>query len=232
MNYRSLRLLPTPARLKMPSRKPKILRCCSVLLVGMRSTEPRHVAASSAKVMVCCSFRLNVYTQTNQANKPRGVLGSTWHHPAYHNSVLQQPPCLAAIKRLSGVDLHAMPYNFATRLSQVFFPGPMHIIDLAIIPDLAIALLLDWTDTNRLIDLPSRPARLEWIGKAYRDWVGNDSDRVNAKFFSPEILKPGGTSYTSVSQHYISAAAARGLLIFLEKLARQFAEDHGSEDDL
>ncbi|CAE7230957.1 GIP [Symbiodinium sp. CCMP2592] len=108
----------------------------------------------------------------------------------------------------------------------------MHIIDLATIPDLAIALLLDWTDTNRLIDLPSRPARLEWIGKAYRDWVGNDSDRVNAKFFSSEILKPGGTSYTSVSQHYISAAAARGFLIFLEKLARQFAEDHGSEDDL
>ncbi|CAE7219287.1 unnamed protein product [Symbiodinium microadriaticum] len=108
----------------------------------------------------------------------------------------------------------------------------MHIIYLATVPDLAIALLLDWTDTNRLIGLSTRPARLECFAKAYREWVGNDSDRVSAKFFTTEILKPGGTSYTSVSQHFISAASARGLLIFLEKMARQFAEEHGTEDDL
>lgn len=108
----------------------------------------------------------------------------------------------------------------------------MHIIDLAVTPDMAIAVLLDWTDTNRLIDLPSRPARLEWLSQAYREWVGNTSDRASPKLFTTEILKPGGAAFATVSQHYVSAAAARGLLIFLAKMAQQFAEEHGTEDDL
>ena len=99
----------------------------------------------------------------------------------------------------------------------------MHIVDLAIIPDLAISLLLDWSDNRDFVNLGSRHARLDWLASRYRAFVGNDSDRANWKLFTVEVLKPGATSFASVSQHYLSAAAAKGLLIWLTKMAQEYA---------
>ena len=108
----------------------------------------------------------------------------------------------------------------------------MHLVDLSVIPDLAISVLLDWTDSNAYVDQPTRQKRLDHFADAYRDWVGNTSDRVNRKLFTTDILKPGASSFTAVSQHYISAAAARGLIVFLSKVAEQYAREPGAPLDL
>ena len=112
------------------------------------------------------------------------------------------------------------------------YPDPMHILDLAIIPDLAISLLLDWSDTAAYIDLPSRQKRLDHLASMYKAWVGNDRDRVNRKLFTTETLKPGSTAFAAVSQHYISAAGARGFIIWLAKVAEEFATEPRDEADL
>ena len=107
----------------------------------------------------------------------------------------------------------------------------MHIIDLAIILDLAISLLLDWTDT-RYINAARRQLRLNELAASYRSWAGNDSDRCNKKLFTEKVLKPGGAGFAMVLQHYVSAAAARGLIIWLSKMANQYAATHGEHQDL
>ena len=112
------------------------------------------------------------------------------------------------------------------------FPDPMHLVDLAIIPDLAISLLLDWTDTGAYIALPSRQKRLDHLAALYKDFVGNDSDRCSKKLFTTEVLKPGSSAFVAVSQHYISAAAARGLLIWMAKVAQEFASETRVQADL
>ena len=108
----------------------------------------------------------------------------------------------------------------------------MHIVDLALIPDIAISLLLDWTDDRSFIDKQHRQQRLDHLGQLYRSWAGNDSDRVNPKLFSTDVLKPGASSFAAVSQHYISAAAAKGLLIWLSMIAGQFADRDPTEQNL
>ena len=108
----------------------------------------------------------------------------------------------------------------------------MHLVDLSIIPDLAISVFLDWTDSDVYVDQPTRQKRLDHFAAAYRDWVGNTSDRVNRKLFTTDVLKPGASAFTAVSQHYISAAAARGLIVFLSKVAEQYAREHGAPLDL
>ena len=108
----------------------------------------------------------------------------------------------------------------------------MHLVDLSVIPDLAISVLLDWTDSTAYVDEPSRQKRLDCFADAYRDWVGNASDRVNRKLFTTDVLKPGASAFAAVSQHYVSAAAARGLIVFLSKVAEQYARELGAPLDL
>ena len=78
------------------------------------------------------------------------------------------------------------------------FPDPMHNIDLAAIPDMAIACLPDWTDNEDFVAGPNRSARLQVLYENYREFVGNDSDRADKKLFTVEILKPLGTAFASV----------------------------------
>ena len=108
----------------------------------------------------------------------------------------------------------------------------MHLIDLSTTPDLAISVLLDWTDTREFIDLPTRSQRLQRLQEVYKTWVGNDSDRANPKLFSVEVLKPRATSFASISQHYLSAAAARGFLVWLSLVASHFASLSPTRENL
>ena len=218
------------ARLPKPAKKPKILSYCLRLLVHVRNTEPRRIAALgiSSQRRLYCSFAL--FELALRTNKGRQTSTNFWRRMAPHR--LLQSPSSATAATCSNSTFECRSENINERTWPGIFPDCMHIIDLAVTPDMAIALLLDWTDTSRLIDLPSRPARLEWLSRAYREWVGNASDRASSKLFTTEILKPGGSTFATVSQHYVSAAAARGLLIFLAKMAQQFAEEHGTEEDL
>ncbi|CAE7334978.1 GIP [Symbiodinium sp. CCMP2592] len=99
----------------------------------------------------------------------------------------------------------------------------MHNIDLAVIPDLAISLLLDWTDNQDYVAGPHRPTRLRALYESYNNFIGRDIDRADAKLFNAEVLKPNSNTFVSVSQHYLSAAAARGLLVWMAKVAEDFA---------
>eukprot|EP00439_Symbiodinium_sp_Y106_P019433 s9552_g2.t1 len=74
----------------------------------------------------------------------------------------------------------------------------MHIIDLTIVPDLAIALLLDWTDNKKFVDESSRQLRLQKLGEDYRSWVGNTSDRANQLRCSNQDRMPS-LQYHSIS---------------------------------
>ena len=112
------------------------------------------------------------------------------------------------------------------------YPDAMHLVDLSITPDLTISLLLDWSDDSTYIQQPTRQKRLDHLAGVYRQWVGNESDRANRKLFTTEVLKPGANAFASISQHYLSAAAARGFLVFLCKVAEQFAQTNGAPVDL
>ena len=110
-----------------------------------------------------------------------------------------------------------------TNCSSGIYPDPMHNIDLSTVPDMAISCLLDWTDSQDFLAGPNRSARLQVLYENYREFIGNDEDRADRKLFTVEILKPLGTAFASVSQHYLSAAAARGLLLWMAKVAQHFA---------
>ena len=116
--------------------------------------------------------------------------------------------------------------------SKGIFPDPMHLIDLSTTPDLAISVLLDWTDSREFIDLPNRTQRLERLRDVYKNWVGSNSDRANPKLFSVEVLKPRATRFASISQHYLSAAAARGFLVWLSIVASHFAAESPTRENL
>ncbi|CAE7280495.1 unnamed protein product [Symbiodinium sp. CCMP2592] len=155
-----------------------------------------------------------------------GMLFTAFGRNALHRSTLTNVDEFVAVH--GATPFTTIPFFSVSRI----FPDPMHIIDLTIVPDLAIALLLDWTDDKKFVDESSRQLRLQRLGEDYRSWVGNSSDRANQKLFTVDVLKPGSNAFAAVSQHFISAAAARGLLVWLSKVADHFASENPSREDL
>ncbi|CAE7248698.1 unnamed protein product [Symbiodinium sp. CCMP2456] len=107
----------------------------------------------------------------------------------------------------------------------------MHNIDLAVIPDLAISLLLDWTDNKDYVAGQYRPTRLRALYDSYNNFIGRELDRADPRLFSAEVLKPNSNKFINVSQHYLSAAAARGLLVWLAKVSQDFAAASPTRDN-
>lgn len=91
----------------------------------------------------------------------------------------------------------------------------MHIVHLSCFQDLLVAVLLDWTDTDRLFQ-GSRDVRLQQLWLNYRGWceAGALKDRASRKLFLLPTLKPTG-KYAEVSQKILSATAARYMTFWL-----------------
>ena len=91
----------------------------------------------------------------------------------------------------------------------------MHILHLAIFPDVLISLLCDLTD-----DVRSRDAELDILWSNYKVWCDGQAvpDRASRKLFSSAILKPNAREYATISQKLLSATAARYMIFWLGQL--------------
>ena len=91
----------------------------------------------------------------------------------------------------------------------------MHILHLAIFPDVLISLLCDLTD-----DVRSRDAELDILWNNYKVWCDGQAvpDRASRKLFSSAILKPNAREYATISQKLLSATAARYMIFWLGQL--------------
>ena len=119
--------------------------------------------------------------------------------------------------------------------TQGVLPDLMHVAHLALFPDILISVILNVTDTDRLVQGNSRDARLQRLWQSYRDFCENTkvTDRATRKFFLSTTLRGTGDKYMEVSQKVLSATAARYMLFWLSSLANQFAtKADASETDL
>ena len=111
----------------------------------------------------------------------------------------------------------------------------MHVVHLALGPDVITSCLLDWSDTTSgHVAGNSREKKLETLWTSYRTWCesGNISERAQRRLFTSSILKPDSGVYVEISQKTLNATASRYMVFWLASLAKQFAESHGSDADL
>ena len=110
-------------------------------------------------------------------------------------------------------------------------PDWMHLVDLAISPDLIGSLLLDITDNGKVFAGLSRDLRLSSAFECYRNWcnVNRVQDRCMSRMFSTATLKPG-LVYPHISQRTMSATASRFVIQWLAGLMRQVASHDPCDD--
>lgn len=110
-------------------------------------------------------------------------------------------------------------------------PDWMHIVDLAIAPDLIGSLILDITDSKTVYNGSSRDIRLTLAFTGYRDWCNANhvQDRCMARMFSRAVLLPG-LVYPHISQKTMSGTASRFVIQWLAGVMRQVASADASEE--
>ena len=135
----------------------------------------------------------------------------------------------------------------------------MHIVHLAIIPDVLTSFLLDATDHGE------REAKLAEYWNNYRAWAESQGclyrvwknflliavytspfnyrtgratasrastglqDRCERKLFTSAVLKPKSENYLNISQQILSATGARYMILWLCNLVRSLLVDPGFE---
>ena len=110
----------------------------------------------------------------------------------------------------------------------------MHIVHLALGPDVITSCLLDWTDPPGYVEGSNREKRLESLWVSYRNWceTGGIGERAQRRLFTSNVLKPDSGTYCEISQKTLNATASRYMVFWLASLASQFAERSGSDVDM
>ena len=120
--------------------------------------------------------------------------------------------------------------------NQGIFPDSMHIIHLALAPDCITSCLLDWSDNQLYIVGTSRDKRLQVLWENYRKWCESQTpplgDRAQRKLFTASVLKPDSGKYVELSQKILNATSARYMVFWLQRVAMQFANQSGTDEDM
>lgn len=97
----------------------------------------------------------------------------------------------------------------------------MHLLHLAIYPDVICGILCDLTDHTR-----TRDQELNRLWDNYKTWCDEQGvpDRAARKLFTSDILKPKAREYASISQKQLSATAARYFIFWLAHLMSSFMQ--------
>lgn len=113
-------------------------------------------------------------------------------------------------------------------------PDVMHLVHLAIGPDVLVSLLLDWTDGNTYVQGNTRDKRLEVLFENYRQYCEENKigDRAARKLFTTQTLSPDSASYTEVSQKRLNATACRYMFFWACGIAMDYAVDPGTDADV
>ena len=96
----------------------------------------------------------------------------------------------------------------------------MHLLHLAVYPDVICSLLCDLTDGR------TRDQDLSRLWDNYKTWCDEQGapDRAARKLFTAAILKPLAREYTSISQKLLSATAARYFIFWLAQLMGSYVQ--------
>ena len=112
----------------------------------------------------------------------------------------------------------------------------MHIVHLALGPDVITSSLLDWTDTTEFINESSRDRRLGALFENYREWCESQDypmgERAQRRLFSTNTLKPDSGIYVELSQKILNATACRYMLFWLASVANRFAVQMPTDENM
>ncbi|CAE7834919.1 unnamed protein product [Symbiodinium sp. CCMP2592] len=99
----------------------------------------------------------------------------------------------------------------------------MHLLHLAIVPDVLGSLLCDLSDLA-----PKREAELQALYESYRSWCEETGvpDRAAKRLFSSATLHPNSKDYLSISQKLLSGTAARYSLFWMAQLLTHLMKCH------
>ena len=111
-------------------------------------------------------------------------------------------------------------------------PDMMHIVHLSLFADLAVSLLLDWTDNQQYLSASSRELRLDELWQSYRSWCEKACvpDRCSRKLFRTSTLR-ATTAYVEISQKICSGTAARYAIFWFASMAQHFSNLQGDPLD-
>ncbi|CAE7029879.1 unnamed protein product [Symbiodinium sp. CCMP2592] len=104
------------------------------------------------------------------------------------------------------------------------WPDTMHLLYLAVVPDVLGSILCDLTDGNPA----QREAELDNLWESYRSWCEESGvvDRAARRLFSSATLHPKSRDYLQISQKILSAAAARYAIFWLSSLLKHLMQQH------
>ncbi|CAE7213208.1 unnamed protein product [Symbiodinium sp. CCMP2592] len=103
------------------------------------------------------------------------------------------------------------------------WPDIMHLLHLAIVPDVLGSLLCDLSDLA-----PKREAALQALYESYRSWCEETGvpDRAAKRLFSSATLHPNSKDYLSISQKLLSGTAARYSVFWMAQLLTHLMKCH------
>ena len=99
----------------------------------------------------------------------------------------------------------------------------MHLLHLAIVPDVLGSLLCDLSDLA-----PKREAELQALYESYRTWCEETRVpyRAAKRLFSTATLHPNSKDYLSLSQKLLSGTAARYSVYWMAQLLTHLMQCH------
>ncbi|CAE7654600.1 unnamed protein product [Symbiodinium microadriaticum] len=103
----------------------------------------------------------------------------------------------------------------------------MHLVHLAVVPDVLCSLLLDLSD-----GAARREDELNNLYNSYHSWCEEAGvpDRASKRLFSSATLHPGSRDYVAISQKLLSAHAARYAVFWMAQLMTTLlGQNRGSE---